>query len=402
VTALRKSNADGWSKLITGAWRRGFDAVIETGRLLTESKAELEHGEWLKMAETLPFKRNTAERLMAIAADERITNRAHAPLLPPAWTTLYELTKLDDQQFEAKIADGSIRPDMERQEIISGSRAMMGSRLEPKESRDFLPTPPWATRALIEIVLPHLGVKKIGAVWEPASGEGHMAEVLEEYTGVLATDKFADDYRYGSKFDFLGNDEAFEVEWIVTNPPFEERAEAFTLRALKLATVGVAMFLPLRWLETIGRYERLFRDRPPTLISFFAERVNLCKGEWKPNGSTATAYIWLVWIKGRTPRPPFWIPPGQREALTHADDDARFTTHPVTKKNHPNDADQHPRSESSEPAPEGHPSLGPDAGAGSPISELEEKTEDPLDIPTFLKRNKAEPIDGKRSRDSMP
>jgi len=94
------------------------------------------------------------------------------------------------------------------------------------------------------------------------------------------------------------------------------------------------MFVRLQWLESVGRYETIFRDHPPTLIAFFAERVNLCKGRWEPDGTTATAYIWLVWIKGAAPRPPFWIPPGQREALTQPDDAERFTAHPVIKKQH--------------------------------------------------------------------
>jgi hypothetical protein len=104
--------------------------------------------------------------------------------------------------------------------------------------------------------------------------------------------------------------------------------------ALERAKVGVAIFARLQWLETIGRYERLFKNQPPTLIAFFCERVALHMGEWKPDGGTATAYIWIVWIKDRTPQAPFWIPPGQREALTYADDAERFTAHPVIRKQH--------------------------------------------------------------------
>ena len=134
--------------------------------------------------------------------------------------------------------------------------------------------------------------------------------------------------------DFLTQDDntAAGTDWIITNPPFGDLTEQFTLRAIELAKIGVAMFVRLQWLESVGRYETIFRDHPPTCIAFFAERVPLCKGEWKPDGTTATAYIWLVWIKGQEPRPPFWIPPGQRERLTKPDDAARFTSHPVIRK----------------------------------------------------------------------
>jgi hypothetical protein len=225
----------------------------------------------------------------------------------------------------------------------------MGSRIEPDDSLDYFPTPPWATRALIEKVLPQVGARADCArqqVWEPACGEGHIAGVLEEY---FATVVASDVHDYGCDdrmppawwrtLDFL-DAEAGEgltpvVDWIITNPPFQKKTEAFVLRSLDLARVGVAMFVRMQWLETKGRYERIFRDGPPTIIAFFAERVPLCKGEWKPEGDTATAYVWLVWLKGRTPQAPFWIPPDCRDLLTRDDDAERFTAHPVVAADRP-------------------------------------------------------------------
>lgn len=224
---------------------------------------------------------------------------------------------------------------------INGARSVMAGRKEADDCLDFFPTPPWATRALIERALPQIPdvdfALKEQTVWEPASGEGHMAVPLAAYFNrVIASDIF--DRGYGVVLDFLESATAHQADWIVTNPPFGEKTEAFVLRALDLAKVGVAMFVRLQWLETIGRYERLFKDRPPTLIAFFAERVNLCKGRWEPDGGTATAYIWLVWVKGRAPQAPFWIPPGQRDALTRPEDIERFTPH----------ESEHPHSEAAE------------------------------------------------------
>ncbi|EJN14712.1 putative transcriptional regulator [Bradyrhizobium sp. YR681] len=232
--------------------------------------------------------------------------------------------------------------------LPNGARAIMSSRKEPDDSLDFFPTPPWATRALIEeILIPYFDTYDNASdgsgrqferlrIWEPACGEGHMAEVLREYCpDVLATDIF--DYGYGDRvLDFLSELEADgeDRDFIVTNPPFNEKGEAFVLQALKRAHVGVAMFVRLQWLETVGRYERIFKDNPPTRIVFYAERVNLCKGRWDPEGGTATAYIWLIWIKGEAPRAPRWIPPTCRKSWTLSDDAVRFTQHPVEKKDH--------------------------------------------------------------------
>lgn len=244
-----------------------------------------------------------------------------------------EIAKLPQEQQPAALEKA----------LPNGARAIMSSRQEPDDSLDFFPTPPWATRALVERVLQNPDLRllmdhePVGAIsfWEPACGEGHIAEVLREYSqNVLATDIF--DYGYGDrKLDFLAdlevNPEADLHDFIVTNPPFAEKSEAFVLQALRLAKLGVAMFVRLQWLETVGRYERIFKDHPPTLIAFFAERVNLCKGRWDPEGGTATAYIWLIWLKGDEPFAPFWIPPGCREQLTKPDDVERFTPHPVRK-----------------------------------------------------------------------
>ncbi len=46
------------------------------------------------------FLLRTAQRLMIVARDVRLVDPTHASLLPPHWRTLYELTKLDSDQFD--------------------------------------------------------------------------------------------------------------------------------------------------------------------------------------------------------------------------------------------------------------------------------------------------------------
>jgi|SRR5580692_2119267 N6-adenosine-specific RNA methylase IME4 len=112
------ATAQVWANRITTCWRASFEGILETGHLLIAAKEALEHGEFEKMIRSeLPFKTNTAQRLMAIARDERISNTANSPLLPPVWTTLYDLTKLDDDKFEERVKDGTIRPDMVAKDI---------------------------------------------------------------------------------------------------------------------------------------------------------------------------------------------------------------------------------------------------------------------------------------------
>jgi hypothetical protein len=348
LVEIEPRTASEYAERIASCWRKSVEAIFEVGRLLIRAKEQLAHGEFEAMVESrLPFGASTGQRLMIIARDARLSNPAHVQLLPPSWGTLYELTKLNDRQFEQGVKSGVIRPDMERKAVVNGARSVMGSRQEPDDSLDWFATPPWATRALVELVLPQADIfwerePGLGKIWEPACGDGIMSEVLAEYSGrVFGSD--IHDYCGNNIRDFLTvNAIPGEFDWIITNPPFRgdgivpvvqaDRALEFTHRALDLAGVGVAIFVRSQWaVEGIERYETLFRDRPPTLFAPFVERVNLCKGAWNPDGKTATAYCWLVWLKLehgngalQAPRPPYWIPPGCRVALHRPDDIARF------------------------------------------------------------------------------
>jgi Protein of unknown function (DUF3102) len=112
----------GWADRINAAWltgtRSAFEAAFEAGRILNEAKGKVPHGDFTGMVENdLLFNARTAQRLMVIAKDQRISNPTHVSLLPLHWGTLYELSKLKDEQFEAALKDGTIHPDMERKDV---------------------------------------------------------------------------------------------------------------------------------------------------------------------------------------------------------------------------------------------------------------------------------------------
>jgi hypothetical protein len=120
-----------WAARISAAWQKSVDSIIETGHLLLAAKADpkMQHGEWGTMVESdLPFNRHTAHKLMQIAGDKRLTNVSQGKHLPPSWTTLYELTKLDDATFDQKLRDGSINPDMQRKDIARENRILSRDR----------------------------------------------------------------------------------------------------------------------------------------------------------------------------------------------------------------------------------------------------------------------------------
>lgn len=193
------------------------------------------------------------------------------------------------------------------------SSAVMQQRSEPHDSLDDFPTPPWATRALCEWLrswwCPEPADWAEMTCREPAANRGHMVRPLREYFGeVIASDIF--DYGAGfDRADYLFEPRLPMTSWTITNPPFK-LAEQFIAKALDHSHHGVAMIVRSAFLEGIGRYERLFSVNPPSHVLQFTERVVMHKGRLAPEGSTATAYCWLVWVEGADEDTQFeWIAP---------------------------------------------------------------------------------------------
>jgi hypothetical protein len=209
------------------------------------------------------------------------------------------------------------------------SYAVMAQRIESQDSLDDFPTPPWATRALIEHVIGGKKQVRSQVCLEPACGAGHMSKVLSEYfRSVKSVDIHS--YGYGEVRDFLATPHGTNsFDWVITNPPFR-LAEDFTTLALKLARKGVAMLTRTVFIESVGRYERLFRLNPPSHFAQFTERVPMVKGRLDRRASTATGYCWLVWNKegiGRTEL--VWIPPCRK--TLERDDDYSLPAKPVVR-----------------------------------------------------------------------
>jgi hypothetical protein len=227
----------------------------------------------------------------------------------------------------------------------TNSTAVMARRVEPADSLDFFPTPPWGTRAFCEHVLPRFekrdaetGLFPMMAA-DPCCGAGHMALALREYFPVVtASDVF--DYGFGGVTDFLHPDHAQAPrEWFFLNPPFNLGLD-FVLHALDLATRGVAVLVRTAFLEGEGRHAKLFDRLPPTMIAQYSERTPMHRGRWVIDGKSATAYCWLVWHKfsARPVDPAFMWIPKSRLTLSRPDDWLRFNgcidlpnTHQVIK-----------------------------------------------------------------------
>ena len=213
--------------------------------------------------------------------------------------------------------------------VQNTSHAVMSQRTEDRESLDDFPTPPWATRAFIKHIL---GEERVAddSVWEPACGRGHMAQVLQEkFKSVRSSD--IHDYGYGVIHDFVSGIGPVEsVDWVITNPPFK-LAEEFLSRALPMARKGVALLTRTVFIESVGRFERVFDVRPPAIVAQYVERVPMVRGRVDAKASTATGYAWLVWDKAHEGK--FtqlkWIPPSRKQLEVASDYMLEFLQQPA-------------------------------------------------------------------------
>jgi hypothetical protein len=130
-------------EVITNEWSAAcsgmLKAIFRIGEELIKAKAELEHGQFLAMIESeLPFGRLTAWRFMTIARDERLANVSTLKHLPPHWNTLHQITRLDDQQFERLLNNGTIPPEVTYAEV---NKVLRVEKVQADEARVLSLTP---------------------------------------------------------------------------------------------------------------------------------------------------------------------------------------------------------------------------------------------------------------------
>jgi hypothetical protein len=168
----------------------------------------------------------------------------------------------------------------------------------PRVERDFYPTPAWVVEALAEHV--ELAGKNI---WEPACGDGRMAEALKALgaAGVHATDIADYGFPGTRRLDFLTATSAPPgIDAIITNPPFGSQAKL----AVKFAETGLrqiigdavlALLLPIDFDCGVTR-RHLFAD-----CSAFAGKIILLdRIVWFANPDPSKAapkenHAWFLW-----------------------------------------------------------------------------------------------------------
>lgn len=178
---------------------------------------------------------------------------------------------------------------------VKHSRIVGGNPAGKRSQNDFYPTPPEATQALIDF----LRIPKTKTIWEPACGDGDMANVFYQNGYPVRMS----DVRYGK--DFLLAPMPLGTDWIITNPPFS-LAEKFIERSME-HRVPFAMLLKTQFWHA-KRRQRLFWKRPPTYILPLTWRPDFNFKKKDTTGSPLMDVMWVVWNDGRMPIETRYVP----------------------------------------------------------------------------------------------
>ena len=159
-----------------------------------------------------------------------------------------------------------------------------------REKNDYYSTDPIA----IYLLHKHNLLDKDQPYWENAVGGGNLAMELKRlgYNVVKETDLF--DRGYGdSGIDFLQCRKTFQGN-LITNPPYS-LINDWILKSIDIASNKSYIFCRIQTIETITRYNKIFRDNPPVWICPFVKRVQCYRNNDTSINGSAVCYAWFIW-----------------------------------------------------------------------------------------------------------
>lgn len=175
-----------------------------------------------------------------------------------------------------------------------------------RPSSDLYSTPHEATHPFVLFEMEALRAAVANdCIWEPAAGEGWIAQVLEIHGfDVIETDKFIHHRARNQPVEQLDFFTAMTVRApvIITNPPYLD-INAFIRHALMLEPIYAAFFLPVTFLA--GKRRRDLRDAVVggcklARVLTLEFRVTLKPTKLKLKNTGVVTYAWFVWVRGHT------------------------------------------------------------------------------------------------------
>lgn len=157
-----------------------------------------------------------------------------------------------------------------------------------REKNDFYSTDPIA----IQLLHKHDLLDSNVPYWETACGNGNLSEELKRLGyNVVSSDLF--DRGYGDTgVDFFKCNKVFEGNTI-TNPPYTYIND-WIQHSLKITSNKVYIFCRIQTIETITRYNKIYKNNPPSYICPFVKRVQCFRNNDIALHNSAVCYSWFI------------------------------------------------------------------------------------------------------------
>jgi hypothetical protein len=183
--------------------------------------------------------------------------------------------------------------------------------LRPKS--DLYSTPHEATRAMIAFERRALNRASGRArrIWEPAAGEGWVADAFES-AGFTAIESDRYIHPRKSRRPVIRRDffdcRAREADVMATNPPYSEgnSGDRFVRHGLSLRPKYAAFFLPITFLASVGRrdiLDALFCGMALKRVLVISWRLTLKPRLVKLKNGGVVTFAWFIWERAKA-----WAP----------------------------------------------------------------------------------------------
>lgn len=218
--------SDEWAGIIRADLTSAVEGIVAAGRHLIAAKADVKHGEWLPLLKTIGISQQWASQLMTIAKNPAITNNRNYGDLPNTITALFELSRLEPERVEEKIASGDINPEM----TIKDAK-----KLHEPESKPITDPIPESAPAPLMVIEPHSEDKYAGIVEVSCNHCGEFfppEQTYEAQGGGFECDGCVEQYGYGEEYS--GPGPALETAAGERKSPRKPLPDAFAKRAGEL------------------------------------------------------------------------------------------------------------------------------------------------------------------------
>lgn len=133
--------ANDFAKSINILWQKTAEGFIQIGQILRAARVQLGSKEWKKLTEgdMLPFDERKMQMFIRMARNPVFQKPSHVAQLPPSYTTIDVLGKLDQQHLLIAFKKKDIHPNMERrdaEELVEKTKPKeKNKKIEDKPSK---------------------------------------------------------------------------------------------------------------------------------------------------------------------------------------------------------------------------------------------------------------------------